>query len=814
MLTSVGVLRSTETREYQVFARKSLDDSMIVQSGDLGFVEEDITGTGKFTGGTYRAVFDPSLAPVTVLPQELEVSVLLVPADAYEGEVEIQLFMDGSYDARSDGTRAILRFAGGTYTAELRTYVGGTQTESTLPGTIYSDRPNTPGKFLVRFTNAGTIEMYFRDQQVLSGSISTTPGLHMGIEVNSTDASIHATQLNREWIAPDLLSMANQIPNSQVRQLIVAIAGGNIYYETTADSLKQVIPPSVFDDIPFCSVDREQSLYIADYGNSSSGTDSLTGTTLTVSSTVGLSTSQQLQIVGSDFTQNEKQQITIGGATGGTFTATLEGSTTPAINHNATATDIDSAFAAIGFEVTTVGANPWTVEFKGSRAEQDVALVTLDTSNLTTGTSITSSVTEQQKGYSGDVFNGTYPITSLGGTTIDFTATFPIAAAGVNVDYRVAKPPKIFKPSDESVTNHTAAAGKGFVPIGSRLVALYRDRIVYAGQDDNPHIWYMSRQGDPDDWDFSQDDAGAAVAAQSSQAGQIADPITALINHGDNCVIFGCYNSLWILRGDPQAGGRINELSTEVGIVGCDAWCKTPENSCCFMTADGLYIMPAGCGGPPTSLSRERMPNELLCLTEEREHVSLAYDTFHRGVHIFVTRNDGSRSVHWWFDWETKAFWPFTLTSNHEPFAIHERIQWDDCAQVLIAGRDGKTRFFDQRFHDDDGEQIDSYCLFGPFPLSGKDGISEGVINDVHITTSRDSGAASCEIRTAQSFEEAAYGQDVNSVTAGIGRSGLNYTIRPKTRGHAAAIAIQSTGRWLIERISTVIKQAGKLRVR
>ncbi|TKJ34111.1 MAG: hypothetical protein CEE38_18775 [Planctomycetes bacterium B3_Pla] len=98
---------------------------------------------------------------------------------------------------------------------------------------------------------------------------------------------------------------------------------------------------------------------------------------------------------------NEIQTVSIaGGPTGGTFTLTYDGQTTAAIAWNATAAAVDAALEALSNigagNVICTGPPPpgtaITVEFTGALAGQDVAMMTVDTTNLTGGAPVGSVV--------------------------------------------------------------------------------------------------------------------------------------------------------------------------------------------------------------------------------------------------------------------------------------------------------------------------------------------------------------------------------------------------------------------------------------
>ena len=84
--------------------------------------------------------------------------------------------------------------------------------------------------------------------------------------------------------------------------------------------------------------------------------------------------------------------ITLTGATGGTFTITVNSATTSAIAHNASAATIVGALKAIGYDVSVVKASlVYTLTFDGAEEIRVLPTVTADTS-LATG-DVTESVT-------------------------------------------------------------------------------------------------------------------------------------------------------------------------------------------------------------------------------------------------------------------------------------------------------------------------------------------------------------------------------------------------------------------------------------
>lgn len=199
--------------------------------------------------------------------------------------------------------------------------------------------------------------------------------------------------------------------------------------------------------------------------------------------------------------------------------------------------------------------------------------------------------------------------------------------------------PKFFTPSTGVLAKITASDGT--VPLGCPCVAKYRGRLVLAGARANPHLLYGSRIGDPTDWDAGDVDAGdetGPFALGASDAFTVGQPITALIATSDECLLVACTNSIWLIKGDPLAGGSLVNISHDIGIVSHGAYCLTPEGAIIFLSHDGLYMMYARCNTtPPESLSRDRLPEDLLNLGATNKAVNMAYDIFYRGAHIMVT---------------------------------------------------------------------------------------------------------------------------------------------------------------------------------
>jgi hypothetical protein len=419
----------------------------------------------------------------------------------------------------------------------------------------------------------------------------------------------------------------------------------------------------------------------------------------------------------------------------------------------------------------------------------------------------------------GDTVDGTYTITALGATV-----TLGEVAGDGTAHYRITRSPKIYDPVARTLTvwrteSYTEAEGgghKGEVPTGCRLITLYRDALVLAGDPYDPQCWYMSRLGNPYDFDFGPEDPindpTKAIAGNNSESGLVGEAITCLISHNDDHLIFGGTNSLWVMSGHAAYSGSIWNLSHIAGVAGDKSWCHDPNGATYFLSLDGLYKVPAGSELAPVSISREKLPRELLNIDRNLYEVSMEYDVRERGIHIYLTplAPDG-QTRHWWMDLKYESFWPVKLHADHEPFVTycynHAPTAESKC---LLGGRDGYIRGYRSTCQNDDGyTPIDSYVTYGPLRIGGSD-YYEGIIKELQGTLARNSQMVQWDVYTATTHEGTLRG---TPKATGTWMTGRNYTARPNSRGGSLALKISSLkGRWAIENITATIRGAGRQR--
>ena len=353
----------------------------------------------------------------------------------------------------------------------------------------------------------------------------------------------------------------------------------------------------------------------------------------------------------------------------------------------------------------------------------------------------------------------------------------------------------------------------GTVPSNCTAIASWRQRLCVVSENDPQNV-SMSRSGVPGNWSYAAIPVGSAVKLNTTgiDSGKTAEPINAIIAHSDDYLLLGCLNSLWVLRGDPTLGGLIDRLSDTIGIVAPQAWARGPNGETVFLSRDGLYALPAGVLAFPESVSRERLPNELRDIDTRNFRILMAYDVRNRGVFIGQTPLLGGGGKYFWFDWETRGFFPMEFDPSFEPTALVYRNADSPLEQRLMFGcRDGHIRAMDDLAINDDGVNFPSNVLIGPIALGGG-GYYDGMLREVIGQLGAGSGDITCEVLIGNSIEAA---RNATPRSATTFRSGKNLTHRPQLRGNACFLRLSSPGglAWALENLTIVRERLGKQRL-
>lgn len=326
----------------------------------------------------------------------------------------------------------------------------------------------------------------------------------------------------------------------------------------------------------------------------------------------------------------------------------------------------------------------------------------------------------------------------LAGNTVASTimlSTGMVGMAAINQNvYEVDGSSTIYQLNLSTLSMVRYSTTVGTAPTFVNLAANWRARLVLAGDANNPQNFYMARTNDPTDWNYAATDASAAVAGNLAAAGQIGEPIVALIPYTDDYFIFGCAHSIWMLAGDLAQGGTITRLSEQMGILGPRAWTKSPDGTIWFVASGGLYKLNPLLDSykPPTCVTTGLLNAYFEALGWNTHDVSLAWDADLHYLYIFatplgsMTRSTGvSTSTtqrisgdHLVFDARSEGLWfqRYIAPEIGPTCAIfYSGDNTPDSRAMLLGSWDGWIRLMDQGAFTDDGSTIAASVTLGPF---------------------------------------------------------------------------------------------------
>ncbi len=387
------------------------------------------------------------------------------------------------------------------------------------------------------------------------------------------------------------------------------------------------------------------------------------------------------------------------------------------------------------------------------------------------------------------------------------------------VNYRVIRGPKVYEPNNSSgqenlrlwfSNDDSSDTTLGQVPTGCHLIARCFGRIFLAG--DPPHVWYASRQGDPFDWNYAATDVQRAVASTSGEQDSIGEPITALIPHTDDYLIFACSRSLWVMRGDPGLNGSVDAISREIGICVRHAWCRGPLGEVYLLSDDGFYRIPPGANSIPEALSRVRLPDELRRLSESTVTCAMAYNSEDFGIDIHLFSSSANR-MHWFYDLANGGFWPVSINANKQPrVALRYSASSTADSGTIYGCEDGWIRRYSRRFGSDEESTFQAYVAVGPVPLAGD--TSDAIIQQIDAKLDIRSGGAMWSIHSGETAQEAA--ESTVAAASGTWGPGLNFRENPMVAANSAVIKIESPentpAQWQLESLSIEARPRGRQR--
>ena len=366
----------------------------------------------------------------------------------------------------------------------------------------------------------------------------------------------------------------------------------------------------------------------------------------------------------------------------------------------------------------------------------------------------------------------------------------------------------------------------GTLPIDSKsrrptLIENWRGRIVMSGTAGDPQEWYMSKLGDPFDWNYSPVTTSEiqATAGANAPAGKAPDAIRTIIPVSDDILVFGCDHTIWQMTGDPMMGGRLDLVAEGVGTPHGRPWCQDGSRRFFLMSNNGT-VWQGMAGQGITKISDGKVEERLQDVNLDTSLIQMIWNSQQHGVHLFVTPRDATvKGEHLFYDPRASAWWIDVFDAvdsggNYymNPRAVHN-YDGDDPNDraILMGGYDGHLRKWDPSASDDDGTAISSHVYLGPL----KGGTQRGIrLKEMRATLGLTSASLKYTVFAGDSAESA-----YNSTTAAASGT-FSSTLAGKpavshkgAMGQAIFIKLSNTTvaeKWTLEKLECTYHSTGR----
>lgn len=407
-----------------------------------------------------------------------------------------------------------------------------------------------------------------------------------------------------------------------------------------------------------------------------------------------------------------------------------------------------------------------------------------------------------------------------------FHASAPViwsAQNGLNLFFVDGTVYKYLKSTTNAITAWSPTAGS--LPVDdlsarARLIATWRGRTVLSGLPRNPQNFYMSKQFDPFDWDYSPatQTAQQAFSGNDSMSGQAPDIVNCLISYNDDVMIVGCDHSIWQITGDPMAGGQMDNVSQTIGMAWGRPFALDPSGQVYFFANHGaVYKMTPGSTPVPVS---QQIKRRLENIDMSANLIQLTWDLVAQGLWVWITPHDRtSETTHYFWEERTNAWFPVQFgETDYNPLSVH--VYDGDLPEdriIMLGGMDGRIRYLNNAAVTDDGTEIESYVFIGPLMTKQ---IDEIMLEDLQATLGEDSKDVRFDVyvgKTAEQAYNSAFdddGEPVDGVVHGTWQSGRNGVSMIRRSEFAAFVKLSATDSWSLERITARYRTSGPVRQR
>jgi len=361
------------------------------------------------------------------------------------------------------------------------------------------------------------------------------------------------------------------------------------------------------------------------------------------------------------------------------------------------------------------------------------------------------------------------------------------------------------------------AATAGTIPANGankpRLIELWRSRICVSGVIGDEHNWFFSCAGDATNWDYGQYFSPTmAIAGNNSDAGKVGDVINTMIPWSDELMIFGCDHSIWVMQGDPAAGGSLVEVSDITGMAWGRPWCKDPSGLVYFLgSRGGVYRMSPK--GTPERISKP-IEERFADLDLTNIIVKMVWNDRDQGVNVFLTPLDGSATTHYFYDARMGSWWPDVFADvafNPVSVDVFDGDAPGDRA-ILLGCRDSRIRKWDNSGTADDTSAIASNVYVGPLRAGSMKSV---LVNELQGTMATGSSDVAYDVYAGETVQAATAATVAKY--SGTWSAGRNFSDRTRQHGDAIFVKLSNVAdneTWAFESLHAEVKAHGPERQR
>jgi hypothetical protein len=372
----------------------------------------------------------------------------------------------------------------------------------------------------------------------------------------------------------------------------------------------------------------------------------------------------------------------------------------------------------------------------------------------------------------------------------------------------------------QGLYNVRAGQSKGEFPVDKgggkpRLIEKYNRRVVLSGLPAEPNNWYMTRVGDPFDFNYSVAPVGAEQAANRS----LDDKINAMVPFADDVLVFGCDHSIIQLSGDPMYGGQYDTLSDTIGMAWGRPWCKAPHGAAFFFgSRGGVYTLAPN--SRPQDITSRAIRERMAKIDLSAHIIRMVWNDREVGFHVLISPIDPtSATEHFYFDLRTESWWidkfearwgsdPASTGGNfeeniypHNAVAIHT-FDGDAVGDrvMLLGGRDGRIYKWDVTAQSDYlgtvPFPIKSNVYYGPLNFRNSGKVSLSALNGTlsGTRTGEPNPRVDYDVLVGNTAEEIVNSADESKIRrfSGTWSPGRNNTNRDRAIAHDIMIKIKS----------------------